>query len=140
MWTSLRRVANLVNLSTPLGLLVARIGRAEVTAGRDGFVWAERYRLPFPVATAFTVGDVLITAGRWDDLRRDQPLLAGHEQRHSGQYALCGGLFLPFYGLATVWSWIRCRDRFSHNVFERLAGLSDGGYPCPPPPAGSDPR
>jgi hypothetical protein len=26
------------------------------------------------------------------------------------------------------WSWIRTGDRAARNVFERAAGLSDGGY------------
>jgi hypothetical protein len=38
---------------------------------------------------------------------------------------------LPLYGIASAWSWLRTRDYFSRNVFERLAGLDDGGYPPP---------
>ncbi len=124
-----RRLANLINLSTASGLVVARLGQAQVRSGPDGFILAERYRLPFPIAAAFTVGDVLITSSCWDDLAQASPRLMRHEQRHSWQYVVCGGLpFLPLYALAMAWSWLRCRDRFSHNVFERLAGLTDGGY------------
>ena len=128
---AMRRISNLLNLSTPLGLLIARIGRAEISAGPNGLILAERFRFSFPAASAFTVGNVLITARCWDDLLLVNPQLLRHEARHSWQYVGCGGLaFLPLYGLAMAWSWLRGRDRFSHNVFERHAGLSDGGYPA----------
>lgn len=124
-----RRILNLLNLSTPLGLLIARLGQAQLRAGPGGLILAERYRFRFPYASAFTVGNVLITARRWDELLLVNPRLLRHEARHSSQYVVCGGLaFLPLYGLAMAWSWLRGRDRFSHNVFERHAGLSDGGY------------
>lgn len=123
------RIANVINLSTPLGLVIARLGRAELRPGPDGSILAEHYRLSFPVAAAFTVGHVLITAHAWDDLLRVNPQLLRHEQRHSWQYVACAGLpFLPLYSLAMAWSWLRSRDLFSRNVFERHAGLADGGY------------
>lgn len=90
------------------------------------------YRLGFPVASAFTVGNVVITAHRFDDLLTANPRLLLHEQRHSWQYVACGGLpMLPLYALAMGWSWLRTRDRWSANVFERRAGLADGGYRSP---------
>ncbi len=132
-WMGLRRLANLVNLSTPLGLLIARIGRAEISRGPHGLVLAERYRFRFPLASAFTVGNVLITAHRWNDLLDRNPRLMTHEQRHSWQWMACCGLpFLPLYALGMAWSWLRARDRYSRNVFERAAGLVDGGYIVPP--------
>jgi hypothetical protein len=36
---------------------------------------------------------------------------------------------LPLYLLAAGWSWLRGGDHGTHNVFERAAGLADGGYP-----------
>jgi hypothetical protein len=39
---------------------------------------------------------------------------------------------LPLYGVAAAWSWLRSRDYATSNVFERLAGLEDGGYRLPP--------
>ena len=123
-----RRLANLVNLSTPFGLLVARVGRASVVAGPRELRLADGYRLGFPVAVAFTVGDVLITRHRWDDLRGQRPGLLEHEEAHSQQYAWCGPLFLPAYAVAMAWSWLRTGDRAARNVFERRAGLSRGGY------------
>ena len=123
-----RQAANWLNLSTPLGLLVARLGRARTAAGPDGLVLARGYRLRLPRAPAFTVGNVVLL--RVDDevlVRR--PRLLAHESRHATQYAVClGPLLVPLYGLASVWSWLRVGDPATYNVFERLAGLEDGGY------------
>jgi hypothetical protein len=124
-----RQVANWANLSTPLGLLVARLGRAGTEPGPDGLLLARGYRLRVPSAPAFTVGNVVLV--RVDDayLAR-RPRLLVHESRHATQYAVClGPLLLPLYGLAALWSWLRAGDPATYNVFERLAGLEDGGYP-----------
>lgn len=124
-----RRAANLLNLTTPLGLLVARVGGAHRRPGPYGLVLAERYRFGFPVAGAFTVGDVVITAHAFDALLRHNPALLAHEERHSRQYALaCGLPYLALYTLAMGWSVVRTGDRASGNVFERGAGLLAGGY------------
>jgi len=126
----LRQVANVVNLATPLGLLVALAGRARLRRGPEGLVLATGFRLPVP-APAFTVGNVVVL--RLDDaaLAR-RPRLLVHESRHATQWAACLGVpFLPLYLLAAAWSWLRCRDVAARNVFERLAGLTDGGYPEP---------
>lgn len=124
-----RRRDNRRNLSTPLGLLVARAGRARRRPGPYGLVLAEGYRFGFPVASAFTVGDVVITARAFPELLRVTPDLLVHEERHSRQYARCLGLpYLPLYTLAMAWSVLRTGDRASANVFERGAGLVAGGY------------
>ncbi|SDS38590.1 hypothetical protein [Microlunatus soli] len=125
----LRRLGNWANLSTPVGLLIARIGRADVQRGPRGLVLADGYRLGFPIAGAFTVGNVVITARSWPDLLATSPNLLRHEERHSWQYLACLGL--PFFGLyaaAMGWSWLRTGDLARANVFERAAGLADGGY------------
>lgn len=125
----IRRAANLLNLSTPLGLVVARIGGARRRPGPYGLVLAEGYRFRFPIASAFTVGDVVITAHTFDALVRWSPGLLVHEERHSRQYALAVGLpYLALYSLAMGWSVLRTGDRASANVFERHAGLHAGGY------------
>jgi hypothetical protein len=130
----LRRLGNLLNLSTPLGLAVARLGRAEVSPGPRGLLLADGYRLPFPVAVAFTVGNVLVTRYRWADLQSRQPELLGHEEAHSWQWFWLAGVpFLPAYGLSLVWSVLRTGDRAAANVFERRAGLERGGYRVVPP-------
>ncbi|RCK68376.1 hypothetical protein DT076_17140 [Desertihabitans brevis] len=116
-----------MNLSTPLGLLISRVGGCRVRRGPRRLWLAEGYRPPFPVAPAFTVGDVLISRGPWD---RVPASLLGHEERHSWQWFVCLGLpFLAVYGAAMAWSWLRTGDRGSANVFERDAGLVTGGYP-----------
>jgi hypothetical protein len=124
-----RRLANLLNLSTPLGLLVARAGGARCRPGPYGLLLAEGYRFSFPVAGAFTVGDVVITARTFEAFRASCPDLLAHEERHSRQYALALGLpYLALYTVAMGWSVLRTGDRASRNVFERHAGLLAGGY------------
>ncbi len=125
----LRRVVNLVNLSTPLGRAVARLGGAVPRPGPDGLVVAAGYRLPVPPAPAFTVGNVVVV--RDPTLLQRRPRLLAHEARHATQYAWCAGPVMPLlYVLASAWSWLRCGDAYSYNVFERRAGLADGGYPA----------
>ncbi|TYB56776.1 hypothetical protein FXF51_42460 [Nonomuraea sp. PA05] len=120
-----RRAANYVNLSTPLGLLLAVVGGASRMSGPDGLILAFGYRYRFPIAGAFTVGNVVLT--RRDAL--DERLIA-HEGRHATQWAWCLGLpMLPLYLLAMLGSVVVCGHQASYNVFERLAGLDDGGYP-----------
>lgn len=124
-----RLVVNLVNLSTVLGLLVALVGRAHLSRGPRGLVFATSYQFRFPVASAFTVGNVIITRKELGDLVPRQRLLL-HEERHAWQWMLCIGLpFLPLYLLAAAYSWARGGDPAVHNLFERAAGLEDGGYP-----------
>lgn len=124
-----RRLANLVNLSSPLGLVVARVGGARRRPGPYGLVLAEGYRFRFPVAGAFTIGDVVVTAQSFGALLECWPDLLAHEERHSRQYAIFLGLpYLPLYTLAMGWSVLRTGDRASANGFERHAGLLAGGY------------
>ena len=128
-----RQVINLVNLSTLLGLLIAGAGRARVQSGPDGLLLARGYRLGLPRAPAFTVGNVILLRLTDEQLAR-RPKLLQHEARHATQYAVCiGPVMLPLYFLAAGWSWLRCRDFAWKNVFERLAGLADGGYRDPRP-------
>lgn len=125
----LRAVLNVVNLSTPLGLTVGAAGRCHFTRGPRGLLLAERYRFGFPIATAFTVGNVVLTAGTWSDLLERRPTLLLHEEAHSRQWAALLGLpFLPAYVAAMGWSMLRTGDRAAANVFEVRAGLDLGGY------------
>ena len=127
-----RRWANLLNLSTPLGLALATVGQATLNPWRNGLVVATGHRLPFPSAAAFTVGKVvLLRMGHEELLLRDptHPGLMLHEERHSSQYALClGPALIPLYAAACIWSWARTGDWWSGNIFETRAGLADGGY------------
>ncbi len=124
----MRLVANAVNTSTLLGLIIGVVGGSTFTAGPDGLILGYRYRLPVPPAPAFTVGNVVIH--RDGPVVHDRrPTLLTHESRHATQYALCvGPLMLPLYLLAAAWSWIRTGDTWSRNIFETRAGLLDGGY------------
>ena len=127
----LRQLANVLNATTPLGLLLAGCARAPVRRAPRGLLLATGYRWRLPAAGAFTVGNVVIfRAGPAEALAN--PVLLGHEERHSTQYAWCLGLpFLPLYFLAAGWSLARTGNPGSRNYFERHAGLLAGGYPAP---------
>lgn len=128
-WQS-KRVINWLNGSTLLGLGVARAGRAAVSGGPRGLLLASGYRFRFPAAGAFTVGNVVITSSQtWSGLVVDRPLLLEHEERHSWQYVLFGGLpFLPAYLVFAAWSQLRAGNPGALNPFEQRAGLLAGGY------------
>ena len=128
-----RAVLNTLNLSTPAGLLVARIGGARPRRTSDGLIVARGYRRRVPPAPAFTLGNVILVrapAAYPDDPFGSLPQsLREHEARHATQYAVCGGVLMPaVYFLAAGWSWLRTGDFASRNVFERDAGLLTGGY------------
>lgn len=124
-----RHRMNWINLSTPLGLLLARIGGARIRKGPARTYLADYYRWPFPAGGAFTVGDVIITRHDLDLLAELRPTLLGHELIHSQQWARFLGLpFLPLYVGSMGWSWLRTGDRASRSFFERQAGLESGGY------------
>lgn len=121
-----RMVVNLANGSTIAGLGVALAGGAKPSRGADGLVTASGYRPPLPPA-AFTLGNVIIVNRRLPGLL--SPAILAHEARHATQYAWCGGLvMLPLYFAAAGVSWALCGDFGAWDVFERRAGLADGGY------------
>jgi hypothetical protein len=123
-----RQVVNTVNGSTLLGLGIAAVGRARISRGPRGLLLAAEFRIGFPPGGAFTIGDVVITRHGVDYLA-SRPRLLAHEERHCWQYVACLGLpMLPLYVLAVGYSYLRGGDPATHNVFERAAGLADGGY------------
>jgi hypothetical protein len=125
-----RLAVNLLNGSTLAGLAVSLAGRARLARFPGGLLVGTGYRLPVPPAPAFTLGNVILT--RHGGLLRDTVLLR-HEARHVTQYAWCGGLLmLPLYLAAAGVSWLLCGDFGAWNVFERGAGLADGGYTARP--------
>ena len=127
--TRVRHVANWVNLSTPIGLTMARVGGAEVHRGPQLLFLAEGYRWSFPAGGAFTVGDVVITRHQLARLVARHPHLLEHEEAHSRQWMACLGLpFLPLYVASMAWSWLRTGDRAARSFFERRADLAKGGY------------
>jgi hypothetical protein len=124
----LRQIANTLNASTLLGLLLAWSARTSVRTGPRGLLIATGYRWRLPFAQAFTVGNVVLFRTEASEALSN-PVLLGHEERHSSQYAWCGGLpFLPLYFIAAGWSQLRTGNPGSANVFERMAGLEAGGY------------
>ena len=128
-WDWVRLVGNVVNLTTPAGLLVAKIGRAQIHRGPRGLFLCEGYRLKFPVAGAFTIGSVITTGSTWEAMLSRFPSLLAHEEKHTWQYVFCVGLpFYPLYGACMLWSVLRTGDRAAQNFFERQAGLAAGGY------------
>lgn len=121
-------VGNVLNLSTLAGVLVGVVGRARFSRGPRGLFYATGYKLGFPVASAFTLGNLIVSKHdrQYFDAR---PVLVKHEERHSWQYFCLVGLpLLPLYLLAAAWSWLRTGDFASRNLFERLADLKDGDY------------
>jgi hypothetical protein len=124
-----KAVLNIVNGTTPLGILLGLAGRARFRRGPRGLVLASDYRLPVPAAPAFTVGNVVLSP-RPAAYVDERPALLRHEERHSWQYVACLGVpMVPLYLLAALWSYLRGGDFGVHNPFERHAGLADGGYP-----------
>jgi hypothetical protein len=121
-----RQVVNLANGSTLAGLGVAALGGARLARGPDGLFTGTGYRLPVPPAPAFCLGNVIVT--RLDVIAPGSRLFS-HEARHATQYAWCGGVVMvPLYLAAAGVSWALTGDFGARNVFERLAGLADGGY------------
>jgi len=126
-WQWVKVVGNCLNLSTVVGLLVGVIGRARFSWGPRGLVFANGYKIPFPVAGAFTVGNVVLS--KHERAYFDDEALVRHEERHSWQYfCLIGLLLWPLYVVGVVVSWLLTGDPASRNPFERLANLKDGGY------------
>lgn len=123
----IRAVVNLVTLATPVGLLLARLAGCPVQRGPRRLHVATGYRPRLPLAAAFTVGGVIFF--RAESVPRSLSLLV-HEERHATQWACCLGLigFPVLYGGSALWSWAISGDHFSGNVFERRAGLAEGGY------------
>jgi len=125
-WLRVRQVVNLVNGSTLAGLGVAVLGGAAIARSVDGLLLGTGYRLPVPPAPAFCLGNVIVTRGEGID--PGSPVFR-HEARHATQFAWCGGVVMvPLYLAAAGASWVLTGDFGARNVFERRAGLADGGY------------
>lgn len=126
---TVRNIANMVNLSTPLGLLLGLAGRGNFR--RSGhLIVAENVTLPLINASAMTVGDVVLIPKRTlEEATARIPTLMAHEEEHAWQWTYCLGLpFLPLYLASMGWSMLRSGDRATANHFEVQAGLATGGY------------
>ena len=136
MDNSKRQRLNRINLSTPLGLLIAKIfGGATIQLNNGIYVNYGR-KGKYNNSWAITIGDVILTktdkncklcqSGKHHDLSN---ALLRHELVHSEQYAKFGGLiFLALYLFASIKSFIIYRNRWQGNIYEIQAGLQDGGY------------
>ncbi|HWD81035.1 MAG TPA: hypothetical protein VG497_19210 [Kribbella sp.] len=126
-WQWVKLVGNFLNLSTVVGGLVGVIGRVEFSRGPRGLFFANGYKLGFPVAGAFTIGNVVLSKNGREYF--DDAVLVRHEERHSWQYFCLIGLpMLPLYVVGVLVSFLLTGDPASRNPFERLANLKDGGY------------
>ena len=126
----LRRLRPLVYVwafpTTLLGLLLAglaaagrgRVARAGgVIEAYGGAVSPLLERLmPGGGADAVALGHVII-ARNAASLERHRR----HERVHVHQCERWGPLFLPAYGCASLWAWLRGRDPYLDNPFEREA-------------------
>ena len=126
-WQWVKVMGNLLNLTTLAGVVVGVVGRARFSWGPRGLVFANGYKLGFPVAGAFTIGNVVLS--KHERAYFDDAALVRHEERHSWQYFCLIGLpMLPLYVVAVVVSFLLTGDPASRNPFERLADLKEGGY------------
>ncbi|GLY08038.1 hypothetical protein [Actinoplanes sp. NBRC 101535] len=123
-------MVNTLNGTTAAGLLIAVAAGSRIRRAPDGILIAENYRFRTPAASCFTVGSVIITrhSAEWllDDRRS---ALLAHETHHTAQYAILGPLFWPAYWLACGYSICVTPSFGARNVFEKRAGLREGGYP-----------
>jgi hypothetical protein len=68
-------------------------------------------------------------------LARDAERLAScrrHEHVHVRQWERWGPLFLPAYFASSAWAWLRGRDPYLANAFEREARAADAAAPVNP--------
>ena len=117
IWASPNTLLGLVllPLAWPGGGRVRRVaGVLEASGGALAWLLA---RLPVPGgAAAMTLGHVV--------LGRDEGCLERtrvHERAHVRQAERWGPLFLPAYGLASLWAWVRGGHAYLDNAFERAA-------------------
>jgi hypothetical protein len=71
---------------------------------------------PRGMTSALTLGHVVFGPS-FADLERSR----SHERVHVRQYAIWGPLFVPAYGLSSLWQRLRGRDLYRDNYFERQA-------------------
>ena len=112
-----------------LGLPGARVARVDGVLELQGglaswFLLRVLPRLGFAPAgiAAMTLGHVV-----WGASPADLTRTRAHERVHVRQYERWGPLFLPAYGLASAVLYLRGRDGYRENPFERAAYAEAGG-------------
>ncbi len=137
-WQWCRLVGNMINLTTPGGLAVAVIGGAKIRRGPRGLFLCEGYRLKFPVAGAFTIGNVITTGSTWEQKLSQYP--RADATRGAAQLAVP---LLPrpavlrrvrdLHGLVDVADRRSCRP----ELFRAASGARDRRLSRPPDSTGS---
>lgn len=117
-WVGVRAWRNLP--ATALAVTWARAHGATVSVGPDLLVECAGMRPGSYARGGTTVGNAWLHGGLGGEQRRR------HEARHADQYALLGTTaFVALYAVNALVT----RNEPHRNVFERWAGLADGGYP-----------
>ncbi len=114
---------------TLLGLLIALPFARLHSVDAEGLLhfvarperWLGRY-LRRSNILAFTLGATVTYA---DAGGLQQPTLVRHERAHVVQTLVLGPLFLPLYGLASLWQFVRGGHPYFDNVFERQAHAAE---------------
>ncbi len=102
-----------------LGLLTgahAQIRRGVIEFYGGGVRWILRHGRRGGIATAITFGHTVLGQ---DEAALE--LCRDHEHVHVRQYERWGPLFLPAYLLCSLVLWVRGRDPYRENPFERQA-------------------
>jgi len=114
--------------TTLIGLVVAGAalfgGRARVEAGVVevwGGALGKLLRIRPPGVAAMALGHVILAMTK-EDLERHSE----HERVHVRQCERWGPLFLPAYAASSLWAWLRGRDPYRGNAFEREAFAAGG--------------
>lgn len=106
--------------NTLLGLVLAKLGGAGYVKRYEGawlFTPGRFGPWRWWVAQGWvgvTFGEVVIITSLYSSLLR-------HELAHVRQYRAWGPLFLPAYGLASLWAWATGRHYYRDNAFEKAA-------------------
>ena len=123
-------------MSTPLGLVIAKIIGGTTIQHNNGIYINYGRKGKYNKAWAITIGDVVLakTDKNCDLCKLGRPhnlsaAILKHELVHSEQYAKFGGIiFLALYLFASIKSLIVYKNVWQGNIYEIQAGLEDGGY------------
>lgn len=123
LWAAPCSAIGLLLAVVPLALggrAVWRRGALEVTYRQHPAACGKlAHALPF---RAIVFGHVIVAVTA-DELQRIGP----HERVHVAQYEHWGPLFLPAYGLSSLWQLLRGRRPYWHNHFEVQARRQSAG-------------
>jgi hypothetical protein len=107
--------------TTLVGLLVTLFGARFLRLASDTLLFVARpgsavaWFFKARGVVAFTLGAVIVFV---DEAHAASPRLLAHERRHTLQALWLGPLFLPVYGLCSLWAWARGRAAYADNALE----------------------